>query len=185
MRSSRLALTLLLLALASCDGDSPTSVSASFEVMPASASLSEGASLQLQAVGPDGPVTAPVSWSSSRPEVAAVDSGGLVTTRNGLGVARITATVADASAVAAIEVSSDCAAPLAIDGAPSGDREVQTMEVTLAPGVDVQRAAQAMADFYGFAIEAMLPDGFRAALDVATVASIRCRDDVAALRYAG
>lgn len=185
MRTASLALTLFALAALACDGDSPSAPTGTLAIVPESASMSEGASLQLEVVGPDGPLTGPVTWSSSRPAVADVSAQGLVTTRNELGSARITATLGAASAAADIDVSSDCAAPVAIAGSPAGDRELQDIAVTLAAELDVPATAQAMADFYGFVVEELLPDGFRAEMGAQTIASVRCRDEVVALAYAG
>lgn len=176
-----LALAVVLLAPLGCDGDSPTSPSDSgtLAVVPQSAGLEEGASLHLEVVGADGPVT----WSSSRPLVASVDADGMVTTRNVLGTARITAAVGGAMATADVTVEPQCENPLPIDGTPPLSAEARPKIVTLAAGLDVETTAQALARELGFTIVELLPDGFRAYIDVPTVAILRCREEVAAIRY--
>ena len=111
---SRISAVVLLIGLASCGdsgsgiqipGSSPGAVAA-VTVSPSSASIQVGLTVQMAATVVDGQgneVSGDVSWTSSDPAVASVDSGGLVT---GLvaGTATITATINTISGGAIVTV---------------------------------------------------------------------------------
>ncbi|MEZ5330903.1 MAG: hypothetical protein R2991_02365 [Thermoanaerobaculia bacterium] len=183
MRATTALVALTLPLALACDGNSPTSTSGTLTIVPAGATLSEGESLNLQVVPADGAAGAAVSWSSTRPLVAAVDAAGRVTTRNELGTAQIVATVDGATAVAEVSVEARCGDPAPLTGNPAVSAQARPMAVTLADGLNVDSTAQALARELGFTITEILPDGFRAALSVPTVAELRCRSEVVAIAY--
>lgn len=180
MRYSRVLLAVALLAPLGCEGDSPTSTeSGTLTIQPANARLAEGESAQLQVDDAPGPV----AWTSSRPLLASVDAAGRVTTYNELGTARITATAGGMTGAADVTIEPQCPDPIQIDGTPTLSAEARPMTVTLAADLDVEQTARQLAEEFGFSIVELLPDGFRARLDVPTVAALRCRDEVVALAY--
>lgn len=183
MVPTQLAPALLLsLVLTACSETPVGPGGTEARIEPPGATLSEGGAVRLRLISPDGEIV-DADWSSSHPAVATVDDSGQVTTGNALGRARITASAHALTASADVTVSSDCSNPVAISGNPLPGPADQPMIVRFAAGFDVVQLAQEMADFYGFLLEEVLADGFRANLSIETIASIRCRPEVTGLEY--
>jgi trimeric autotransporter adhesin len=96
---SRISTLFVVITLSGCGSASSNVPATSISVVPDSASLVPGSTIQL-AVG----TSQPVSWSSSLPAVATVSGTGLVTAI-GVGRARVTATDEGGSGFATVTVA--------------------------------------------------------------------------------
>ena len=120
--STRRSLSALVCALVACRGDSPTALTpvASVTVAPLSYTALIAGTVQLQATARDtagSPLPGrPVTWTSSRPSVAAVSGTGFVTAL-ATGATTITATSEGKNGATAVTVAPVPAAPSVLVGA--------------------------------------------------------------------
>jgi hypothetical protein len=178
-----LFLPILLLPVLACSS-SPTAP-AGLEVSPATVTVESTHAVQLTVTGPGGgAVDGTVVWTSSNPVAAEVDANGVVTGGYANGRATITATAGAARGISSVNtIPRACLAIAPLSGTPDPDSKIQTFEIELDPGVDVEKTANEMAARFRFEILEILEDGFTAQLNPEQASRVQCWIPVAAMSY--